>query len=48
MFHIYSFHFGSIISVFYPEAVERRCSLKKSSTKFRKIYKKTHVPGPLL
>ena len=28
MLHIYSFHFGFIIFVFYPEVVERRCSLK--------------------
>ena len=28
MLRIYSSHFGIIIFVFYPEVVERRCSLK--------------------
>ena len=31
MFYTYSFHFGIIIFVFYPEAVVRRCSLKRLS-----------------
>ena len=29
IFYIYSYHFGIIISVFYPEAVVRGCSLKR-------------------
>ena len=32
------------MSVFYREAVVRRCSLKMSSQKFRKIHKKTPLP----
>ena len=28
MFYIYSYHFGIIIFVFYPEAVVQRCPLK--------------------
>ena len=32
MFYIYSFHFGIIVFVFYPEAVERRCSQENTYT----------------
>ena len=31
IFYIYLFHFGIIIFVFYPEAIVRRCSLKRCS-----------------
>ena len=32
MLHIYSFHVGIIIFIFYPETVGRKCSLKKFSS----------------
>ena len=41
-FYIYSFHFGSITFVFYPEVVIWRCSLKRS-----KIHRKAPLPGYL-
>ena len=45
--YIYSYHFGVIVFMFYPEAVVRRCSLKRYSYKSFKIHKKTPVPESL-
>ena len=40
MFYVYLYHFGTIIFVFYSEAVVRSCSLNFFFEKIRKIQKK--------